>query len=60
MKGGPNHSSLFQHIPKYFNGVRTLWLMCETHAPLFHNLSPMNLSIVVLVYALAIREEKIN
>ncbi len=27
--------------------------------PLFHNLSPMNPGIVILVYARAIREEKI-
>ena len=37
----------------------SLTLMCP-HAPLFHNESLMNLCIVVLEYAPAIREEKIH
>ena len=30
------------------------------HTPLFHNKSPMNLGIVILEYARAIREEKMH
>ena len=35
-------------------------MCCMLTEPLFHSLSPMNPGIVILEYARAIREEKIN